>query len=246
GASRYAVFQECTRLVPFPIDFNQFVDVCASVALMAEVTLAPTIPSPTKTTTITWDRGSLKDAATSHFCPQVTLPSDRLKLESSFTARNLSHKAGIGIIFSMNLADHLRVVHKGKAVVIFHCAPYLNLQLSQTNSLYPASFLQETLRTLHLLFPMSDKESETWLEDVKTDPPLDAGLACGDLNDCDRKFENFVYWHDPLVLLKQTFDEAIHGPTHKSVRTTFKESVKELTEELRSMFYDEATPRATS
>jgi hypothetical protein len=40
---------------------------------------------------------------------------------------------------------------------------------------------------------------------VKIDPRL---IKCGHLRADDRQIENFTFWHDRLVILKQVFDEA--------------------------------------
>lgn len=77
---------------------------------------------------------------------------------------------------------------------------------SLENSLFPESFLQETLDTLALLFPSSDSETTNWLKGLtKIDPRL---ARCGSLRTRERRLENFNYWHDQLVILKQAFDES--------------------------------------
>lgn len=73
----------------------------------------------------------------------------------------------------------------------------------------PESLLEETLRTLSLLFPQSDPTIRKWfrhsLSALFFDPQL---ITCGHLKTDDRQIEKFVYWHDRLVVLKQVFDEA--------------------------------------
>ncbi|PKK51253.1 hypothetical protein CI102_2773 [Trichoderma harzianum] len=157
-------------------------------------------------TAVPWKSGSLNNALATYFCPQKTLQADRPKLGKVFTARNLNRIAGIEIRWTTNLADHLRLVDDDQVVFIFHCASFLQLQKGLDNSPFPASFLQETLDTLALLFPSSDNETTSWLKSIaKIDPRL---LKCGSLRTRERRLENFNYWHDQLVILKQAFDES--------------------------------------
>ena len=78
------------------------------------------------------------------------------------------------------------------------------------SSLLPDGLAQETLRTLALLFPRPRKrKSRKWYRRLPKEFSLDPGLtSCGFLLADDRQLENFEYWHDRLVVLKQVFDEA--------------------------------------
>jgi hypothetical protein len=75
--------------------------------------------------------------------------------------------------------------------------------------LFPEGFIEETLQTLALLFPQSDKKTRKWLKKIcplyDIDPCL---MRCGQLRADDRHIGDFKYWHDRLVILKQVFDEA--------------------------------------
>lgn len=60
-----------------------------------------------------------------------------------------------------------------------------------------------------LLFPKWDKACTTWFRKEMALRPLDRRLTeIGHLNTDKRQIENFRYWHDRLVVLKQVFDEA--------------------------------------
>jgi hypothetical protein len=77
-----------------------------------------------------------------------------------------------------------------------------------TNQLFPPGFIDETLRTLALLFPQNDKKSMVWLRRQILEGDLDESLArCGNLRGQSRRFEKFPFWHERLVYLKQAFDE---------------------------------------
>ena len=78
--------------------------------------------------------------------------------------------------------------------------------------MFPDGLIEETLRTLALLFPHSDKDTRNWYntQDKKAisrdlDPKL---LECGHLRAEDRHIDAFTFWRDRLVILKQTFDES--------------------------------------
>ncbi len=84
--------------------------------------------------------------------------------------------------------------------------------LTAPSPLYPPGLIAETLRTLALLFPQEDPTTRNWLQKTNrssTNPPLDrhlirAGLVLAEA----RQFDNFVFWHDRLVVLKQVYNEA--------------------------------------
>jgi hypothetical protein len=79
-----------------------------------------------------WEAGSLK-----HFVRQCFDPSDSgmmtfgLKVGRTFTARNLERVAGLEIIWTDNLANHLRVTGDDTRVFIFHHASFLQCQLER-------------------------------------------------------------------------------------------------------------------
>ena len=90
----------------------------------------------------------------------------------------------------------------------------LDCVLTGSNTDYPSTILpnslvEETLRTLALLFPQSDPAIRNWYRQLPAPFSLDPQLMlCGHLKTDDRQIENFTYWHDRLVVLKQVFDEA--------------------------------------
>lgn len=76
----------------------------------------------------------------------------------------------------------------------------------KNKGLFSESLIQEALDTLALLFPSSDNETANWLKGLtKIDPCLG---RCGSLRTSERRLENFNYWHDRLIILKQAFDES--------------------------------------
>ncbi|KAF2193018.1 hypothetical protein K469DRAFT_745423 [Zopfia rhizophila CBS 207.26] len=160
-----------------------------------------------------WHDGSLclKDVVHGYFNQPQALGHENIKLDKIFTARNLGRIAGIEIVWTDNLADHLRVVGDDDTKVrIFHHASFLKWQQS---SIFPDGLIEEALNTLALLFPQSDPKTQKWFESLLNTLPdfvqLDRKLIkCGQLRAEKRQFEGFKFWHDRLVILKQVFDQS--------------------------------------
>jgi hypothetical protein len=80
---------------------------------------------------------------------------------------------------------------------------------SLDNTPFPRGLVKETLNTLALLFPSNDDEAKRWLRSQKKLASIDSQLSrCGFLRTQERQIENFSFWHDRLVILKQAFDES--------------------------------------
>jgi hypothetical protein len=83
------------------------------------------------------------------------------------------------------------------------------LTINRDSTLYSQEFLDETLDTMALLFPKWDKKSRAWYEREASVRGLDSYLIeVGQLTADKRRLENFSFWRDRLVVLKQVFDEA--------------------------------------
>lgn len=74
-----------------------------------------------------WRSGTLSDCVQTHFTASPALNNETVKLEKAFNARNLDHIAGIRIVWTNNLVDHLRLMDNDKAVAFFHYATFLQL-----------------------------------------------------------------------------------------------------------------------
>ncbi|KAK3378633.1 hypothetical protein B0T24DRAFT_522930 [Lasiosphaeria ovina] len=158
---------------------------------------------------IKWDRGTIKEHIERCFPAKTELSHDKVNLDKILNARNLSKIAGIEVVWTDNLTDHLRVMDDD-TVAVFHHASFLLRQQSD-ESLFPHDFLHETLQTLKLLFPRWDRPTQAWFrnEMSRSSGALDPALVqVGYLSADERKFENFKYWHDRLVMVAQAFDEA--------------------------------------
>ncbi|KAH7370959.1 hypothetical protein BKA66DRAFT_444370 [Pyrenochaeta sp. MPI-SDFR-AT-0127] len=152
-----------------------------------------------------WGNDSLADCIASSFDSVPSLGSKGVKLQRVFNARNLYEIAGVEILPTTNLLDHLRLTDDDTKLYVFHHATFLKCQLQ--SGIFPSGLIEETLRTLALLFPQSDSTINDW----KMPAPLDLDpqlILCGHLKTDDRQIEKFRYWHDRIVVLKQVFDEA--------------------------------------
>jgi len=156
-----------------------------------------------------WEDGTLKDLLQDRFASLETVPPRvvRVKLDRMFTARNLEHIAGLQIIWTDNISDHLRLMVDDTRIAIYHHVSFL--EHHKTSSIFPSGFIEETLRTISLLFPQYDKKSRRWFEAQQAKFGLDSKACTSrNLTTEERQIENFVFWHDRLGILKQVFDEA--------------------------------------
>lgn len=77
---------------------------------------------------VSWRSGTLQQLINSHFSHERTLTDTSIRLEQIFTAKSLVQIAGMRIIWTDNLSDHLVVDGKQNTVRIFHHATYLECQ----------------------------------------------------------------------------------------------------------------------
>lgn len=77
--------------------------------------------------TLVWVNGPLSDSLGTHFSRNNVL-KDSVELDRTFTARNIERIAGIRIVWTSNLLDHLRMRDDDTSVAIFHHASFLNFQ----------------------------------------------------------------------------------------------------------------------
>lgn len=88
----------------------------------------------------------------------------------------------------------------------FSCPELLSSAADSDSQLFPVGFVEETLNTLALLFPSSDPDIEQWSRKLTRVDSM--AFKCGRLRAEKRQIENFRFWHDELVILKQVFDQS--------------------------------------
>lgn len=156
-----------------------------------------------------WKRGLLRDLLEERFGLAIATPRRvvRVKLDRIFNARNLERIAGLKIIWTDNISDHLRLMVDDTRIAIYHHASFL--EHHKDNPIFPPGLIEETLRTLSLLLPQYDKQCCKWFKTQQIKFGLDnRASASGHLTTEERQIENFCFWHDRLGILKQVFDEA--------------------------------------
>ncbi|KZM21243.1 uncharacterized protein EKO05_0011540 [Ascochyta rabiei] len=180
------------------------IDLAARLYLMVNV--AAQVRMVSEQTRLEWTTGSLEVALQTHFQEPQVLDHMGLRLDPMFTVCNLERIAGIKIVPTDNLADHLRMVDRDGTLAVFHNVSFLKRHVS---TVLPNELVAETLRTLSLLFPLNDQETQKWPKKRTNSLDLDKALAmCAPLKPHDREFEKVTFWHDRLVILKQAFDQS--------------------------------------
>jgi hypothetical protein len=75
-----------------------------------------------------WDTGSLRECVAKGFNAQPTLEHKGIKLQLTFNARSLALSAGLKIVATSNLLDHLRLTSNDTKLHVFHHASFLRHQ----------------------------------------------------------------------------------------------------------------------
>lgn len=86
---------------------------------------------------VSWTENSLRKCIKKYFDAPLMLGQDTIKLEKIFNARNLGRIAGIEILWTKNLADHLSLIDDDNKVAIFHYASFLECQRKWYLNLHP-------------------------------------------------------------------------------------------------------------
>lgn len=187
--------------------YGEAIDLCVRLWLMLDVgnngkAINSFVPGQKR---LPWCQGRIKDVLALQFTPQIS-SQERVKMGKIFNARNLERIAGLQIVWTSNLADHLRLTADDTRIAIFHHASFLNAH--KDSQVFPPGLIKETLSTLSLLLPQ-DRASRKWFQAQQVKSCLDnKAISCGHLSTEDRQIENFYFWRDRLVILKQVFDEA--------------------------------------
>lgn len=85
------------------------------------------------------------------------------------------------------------------------------ISADRDSPIFPDNFIEETLQTIKLLFPIYEPATKKWYQKAAANSAcgLDFRLiGIGSLNAEKRQLGNFRYWHDRLVILKEVYDDA--------------------------------------
>lgn len=209
---------------------SEIIDLTVRLLLMIQIGGFRNVLMPGQET-LAWADGPLSDSLTMHFTRDNVLKVS-VDLDKTFTARNIERIAGIRIVWTNNLLDHLRMRDDDTSVALFHHASFLNFQKDwyvdkgtiplpfqpstvslpcrydmfqlpidcPCSALFPEGLVEETIKTLSLLLPMSDREATSWFLKQQIELRLDnEAVRCKTLTKEERSIDNFAYVH-PLKL----------------------------------------------
>lgn len=89
-------------------------------------------------TRLDWEYGLLRQCIERHFGSDPVL-EDNVRLEKLFVARNLGRIAGLEILWTDNLADHLRLTDDNQKVSIFHHVTFLQNHATYVSLVFVSS-----------------------------------------------------------------------------------------------------------
>lgn len=87
-------------------------------------------------TQLQWNEGTLKDYCDAYYSSGLVLGHVAVKLGRIFNAYNLVRIAGIELVPTNNIVDHLRLFEDDTKLYIFHHASFLKLQSKRYRALY--------------------------------------------------------------------------------------------------------------
>ncbi|KAL4804614.1 hypothetical protein BDV18DRAFT_161708 [Aspergillus unguis] len=178
------------------------IDLAVRLVFMLDVGEFPNAFSGRKK--LVWGGGSIQDFLSDEiFTDSLPLDHSSVKLSGGFNVVNLVRIAGFHVELTTNLADHLRLRDTDKTVTIFHHASFLNHQ--RQSPFFPKGLIEETLSTLSLLFPAGNKACGKWYKRQDGHDELDYNVL--ECSSSPRRIDEYNYWHDRLVILKEAFDE---------------------------------------
>ena len=191
---------------------KQLLIIAAKVAFMCNIKLGAAGPGENDLDQryISWNREDSRTLLTRAFPKDNKLVGTGL-LERTFHARNLERLGSIQVVWTHNLLDHLRLYDPSKEgmpfrVSVFHHAQFLKDH--ENSQIFPEGLINETLRTLSLLFPGHVGGTVRWFKNQrKVNKDLDiTACYCNFLDYEHRSIESFEFWRDRLTILKQTYD----------------------------------------
>ncbi|TQS39214.1 hypothetical protein Golomagni_00264 [Golovinomyces magnicellulatus] len=164
---------------------------------------------------LTWVEGTVERSFERHFRSkpkqnQSQTYEYRFKqhiiLEKSLTAHRLEELGGMKVVWTDNLLDHLKLNVESNSIFIFHYASFLNYQ--RRNHIYPAGLIDETLKTLAIMLPRTDKDTRDWFMQQRITHHLDPeAVNCRSLTREEREIDNFVFWKQQLLSIKYAYDK---------------------------------------
>lgn len=168
----------------------------------------PVGPLLSDVTFLDWGKEqSLSDLVSSAF-PRCKTDLDlrtagEARIDPAFTIMNLRKICRVRVDWTSNLKDHLRFDRSTRNLYIYPHKICLLNHFEHCN-VFPKEFLLETVRTLDLLFPFGDKNTESWLEASKQ-PFHRTSSSYVQARATD--LTEFCYWRRQLLELYDLFQQ---------------------------------------
>lgn len=123
-----------------------------------------------------------------------------LSRELRITARGLNQIAGIEILWTSDIQDHLRYDPVQRTISIFRHGAFLD---ERGDAGHSREFLLETAQTLALLFPYSESPHRGWNRRIRrAQPDVEVGFSSNPTRDS----RYYQHWCERLVILQDAFD----------------------------------------
>jgi hypothetical protein len=137
-------------------------------------------------------------------------PDDIWYLPRDFCEKSLTRKAAIKLEYTSYLSDHLALVGKSRLRIFRHASAIQQAAASSKDYPYPPGFLEETERTLALLFDPADKGTLKRTRRIERRDAADLEAAMKSVVDLDERLDlrNYPFWQERLLAIQQVYDEA--------------------------------------
>jgi hypothetical protein len=126
NCTRESIRDEMARVNPSCSPDNS-IDLAARLLFMLDFATNP--PNAISATMkVIWTHNTVKSSIEQHFSHEPERHESCVYLDQGFTGYNIEQIAGIKIVWTDNLADHLRLVESDTKVAIFHHVTFLECQ----------------------------------------------------------------------------------------------------------------------
>ncbi|KAF2736404.1 hypothetical protein EJ04DRAFT_511071 [Polyplosphaeria fusca] len=160
------------------------------------------------------DTQSLDEMIAAQFKRRGQVSPDNTSLDDSFTAANLKNICRLRIRWTDNLVDHLKLEgpRGQRSLTIYrHKLSLINHRKGPDPTMIPADILDEALRTLDLLFPFGDPNTDAFLDEEGIQFRIVAFAELPRATETD----DFYYWRKNLVALSSL----LNGPPETIAQT---------------------------
>lgn len=123
--------------------------------------------------------------------------------ELRISARALNQIAGIELLWTSDLQEHLKYDPLQRTLSLFRHGSFLR---TRRDSGYSAEYLRETAMTLTLLFLYGKPPNRRWHRRIRkrAEPDVEIGLSTNP----NRDVQKYKYWSRQLVIVQSAFDSS--------------------------------------